>query len=113
MPLMAEDAPDLILRQPGQHGLARGGGVGGIGGAERAGVHAHRVTAFALQQRDDGVALQHGEVHRLAGLLADAFDERLSAPRQVDLLQERLAEMQPAGAQRVAPARRLGDVAPL
>ena len=102
-----------MLGQPGQHGLAQRGGVGGVGGADRAGIDPHRMPALALQQGDDRIALQHRQVHRLAGLLADALHMRLGAARQIHLLEERLRQMQPAGAQRVAPARRPRHVAPL
>ena len=85
----------------------------GVQGTDDAGIHPHRVPAFALEQGDHGIALQHRQMHSLAGILADALHVRLSAPRQVDLLEESLAEMKPACPQRVAATGSLGDVAPL
>ena len=104
-PLAGEDAPDLMLGKPGQHGLAGGGGVRCVRSAQRAGVDPHGMPAFTPQQGDDCIALQHGEMHRLSRFRADAFDQRLRAARQVDLLEKGLTEMEPACAQRVPAAR--------
>src|SRR5262245_39190454 len=69
---------------------------------------------FALEQGDDVVALQHREMHGLAGDRVDAVDMRLRPARQIDLPQTGLREIEHARAERVgAPARDFGDIAPV
>ena len=103
-----------FVRQPCEHRLAGSGGMHGLLHAERARIGADGMPGLALQQRHDTIALQHGQMHGLAGGLVDVLDMRLRAARQIDLAQERLAKMQHAGAERIAaPTRQAGDIAPL
>ena len=106
-----QHAAHVVLGQPGEHRLAGRGRVRRVGLAERAGVDAHRMTRLALGDLHHRVALQHREVHGLAGVLVDLLDERRGARRQVDL-QAGVAQEQDARPERVgAPHRHLGDVA--
>ncbi len=104
---------DLVFRQPGQNRLADRGGVRRLQLAELAGVDAHRMARFAHRQHDDGVPLQGGKMHGLAGGPVDRLQIGLGAARQIDL-QAGVAQGADTGAERIKPpARHLGGKAAL
>ena len=107
-----KNAPDLVVRQPGQHRLAGCSRMGSLGRADHAGIDANGMPCLALGDGHHLITLQDREMHRLACRCIEPVEDRLRAARQVHLPHESLAQMQHPGAERVrAPSGNLSDVA--
>ena len=100
----------LAGRKLGQQGLAHRGAVR-LDPAARFGEHPHRVRAGHLGDVDDLVAVEHGQVRRLAGE-ADQLGQERAQPGAEHLAGD-LAQPDQARAQRVPPGCLLTDVAPV
>ena len=105
-----EQGARLAGRKLGQQGLAHRGAVR-LDPAARFGEHPHRVRAGHLGDVDDLVAVEHGQVGRLAGE-ADQLGQERAQPGAEHLAGD-LAEPDQARAQRVPPGRLLPDVTPV
>ena len=105
-----EQRAGLAGRQLGQQGLADRGAVR-ADPAARLGEHPHRVRAGHLREVDDLVAVEHGQVGRLAGEPDQLGQVR--PQRRAEHAAGGLAEPDQPCAQRVPPRRLLPDVAPV
>ena len=105
-----EQRPSLAGRKLGEQGLADRGAVR-LDPAAWLGEHPHRVRAGHLGDVDDLVAVEHGQVGRLAGE-PDQLGQERPQPGTERLAGD-LAEPDQPRAQRVPPRRLLPDVTPV